>query len=184
MRTETDRLHIRFAEECDCKEMTSHLQNEAVIAPLETPPMPFEYSDALTFYQMMVKTYQTNRPELFVIAPKNSDRLIGCIGLHPEHTYNARPDVAEFGYWLGQDFWRQGIMYEASLPVLHNAFHKMGWLKIVAQTNTDNIASESLLKKLGFHFIGERTRKTAPKRGTQTDHCWELTKENYLDLYS
>lgn len=171
---ETTRLCIRFAEENDCKAITHYLQEDDVLGPLEAPPMPFAYSDALKFYKNMAKTYDSSRPELFVLEEKDTKQLIGAIGLHPEHTFDSRNDVAEFGYWIGKPFWRRGYMFEAAPVIIEHAFAKMGWVELVAQTNTDNMPSQNLLKKLGFDLLGERTRPTPPSRGTPTDYCWSL----------
>lgn len=176
---ETERLCIRFAQESDCEAITHYLQDEDVLGPLEAPPMPFAYSDAYKFYKNMIKTYDTHRPELFVLTEKSSTKLMGCIGLHPEHTFDNRADVAEFGYWMGKPFWRQGYMYEAAPIIIEQAFSKMGWVELVAQTSTDNMPSQNLLKKLGFAFLGERTRPTPPSRGTPTDYCWSLPLNRY-----
>lgn len=179
---ETDKVRVRYCEERDCELITSYLQDEDVLGNLEAPPMPFKYTDALNFYQKMIKTYEGNRPEMFVVADKETDALMGCVSLHPEHTFDTRPDVAELGYWMGKPFWRKGYMKEAARVLIEKGFAEMGWQELVAQTNTDNVASQTLLKRLGFSYVGVRTRPKPPSRGTPNDACWVLTLDDYKEM--
>lgn len=180
---EAPHFRLRFGELRDCHLITHYFQDEAVIGPLEVPPIPFKYTDALKFLNSMQKTYKTNRPEMFVIADRDTDEAMGCVGLHPEHTFNNRENVAEIGYWLGQPFWEKGIMFEATSLLVQKAFTDMGWVELVAQTDTDNIASKKLLKKLGFVYMGEYKRQQTPKRGTPLDACFSLPIEHYKEMH-
>jgi len=183
MKIETPEFNLRLIDEKDCTLITHYFQDKDVIEPLERPPIPFKYDDALGFVKRMKETYLTNRPELFIIADKETDDIMGCVGMHPEHTFDNRKDVAEMGYWLGKPFWRKGITYLAVKEIIKYAFNEMKYIEIVAQTNTDNIASMSLLKKLGFDFLENRKRDVAPSRGTDEDSYFVLSKDNYIKIY-
>lgn len=180
MRFETERLRVRFCEERDCDLITQYLQDEAVIGPLETPPMPFLRKHAVEFYSKMAPLYKTNRPELFVIATLEADTLIGCIGIHPDETAGSA-DIAKIGYWLGRPFWKRGFLAEAARPVLAAAFTTMGWAEITGYTNTDNLASQNVLKRLGF-VQGQDRPRAEGARGTLMESCFRLTSERFFRM--
>lgn len=72
--------------------------------------------------------------------------VAGTITLRPNH-FGGRALV---GYWLGIDFWRQGIMAEALSAVLDLAFSTLDIGKVEGEVFTHNTASARLLESLGF----------------------------------
>lgn len=78
----------------------------------------------------------------------HSNELIGCCGLRP---YKDRK--YELGFHLRPKFWRQGYAMEAANAVIEYAFTVLNIEGLYAGHNPQNIASQKLLKKLGFHYI-------------------------------
>ena len=60
--------------------------------------------------------------------------------------------TAELGYRIGENYTNLGYASEAVKLVLDKAFHTYGLNKIVAGTETDNLASQRVLLKNGFTF--------------------------------
>lgn len=60
---------------------------------------------------------------------------------------------AEVGFILGKDAWGKGYGYEAVQALLGHAA-TLGFKRLWARTHVGNLASESLLKKLGFEEEG------------------------------
>lgn len=87
----------------------------------------------------------------FAVIHKETHEFMGFAGLK----YIEELDEVDHGYRLIPKFWRQGYGYEASLPCLDFAFNELGLERIVAMANPDNIASISLMKKLGFRYEKE-----------------------------
>ena len=48
------------------------------------------------------------------------DMAIGCIGLliHPDGNHYWGDGSAELGYWIGEKYWGQDLVVEASKPIL------------------------------------------------------------------
>ena len=176
---ETERLWIRPFREEDCALEVQYLNDWEVVGPLVTPPYPFTYADAMDFFRKMQKTYDAGRPELFVLADKATDDMIGAIGIHAEHTLNNRAFVGEVGYWLGRSYWGQGYIREALPKVIDFAFKEIGLKMLVATTNTTNARSQKVLKDTGFTYLGVFTPLEPPKRGTPNVTSWELTRETF-----
>jgi RimJ/RimL family protein N-acetyltransferase len=177
---ETERLHIRTYEERDCKEVTEYLSTWAVTGPLGTPPWPFYEKDARNFLARMQKTYEANTPEFFVIADKQTDKLLGGIGVHDEHTFAIRKNVAEVGYWLGVPHWHKGYLAEAMPPLLRYVFYTRPFRLLVATTDTDNYASQRVLARCGFTCYGQKKPLEPPQRGSREPTYWEMEKQAFL----
>jgi len=177
---ETERLRIRYAEEKDCEGITTFLTEAEVNIPLVSPPYPFKEEDARAFYAKMKKSYDLGKPEFFALAERETDAIIGGIGVHPEHTLDKRPHVFEIGYWLGRPYWGRGFMTEALPVVMAYAFNKLGVGLLVATTNTNNEMSQHLLQSLGFEFHGIHTPIELRPRGTPQVTSWQLSRETFM----
>ena len=87
----------------------------------------------------------------WAITLKPGERMIGSCGFH---LYERRHQRAEIGYELHSDYWRQGIMSEATEAVLNFCFEQLGLHRVEADVVEGNVASAALLKKLGFTLEG------------------------------
>ena len=87
----------------------------------------------------------------WAITLKPSDRMIGSCGFH---LYDRRDSRVEIGYELHSDYWRRGIMSEATEAVLRFCFERLGARRIEADVVEGNAASAALLKKAGFTLEG------------------------------
>ena len=85
----------------------------------------------------------------FAIASKEDDRLIGKIHIDKDHL---RYDVnsIDLAYWLGEEYTRKGYMTEALTAFIDYLFWVKRYDSISAQVLAPNIASQALLRKLGF----------------------------------
>lgn len=81
---------------------------------------------------------------------KATQELIGCCGLRP-----SRPGVYELGFHLRSAFWRQGYAPEAARAVIAYAFGTLGAEELVAGHHPQNLASQRVLEKLGFRYVGD-----------------------------
>lgn len=90
------------------------------------------------------------RPDYYLaIADRQTDELIGFIriGLGGHRS-------GELGYALRKDRWRQGYTYEAAQLILAFAFEELGIHRIQAACGPDNLASQAMLRRLGFDYEG------------------------------
>ncbi len=75
---------------------------------------------------------------------------------------------AEIGYWLGEEFWRRGIVTEALKAVTLFAMDTYSLSRVFATPYEWNTASCRVLEKAGFVFEG-RLRKSIIKDGKIAD---------------
>ena len=91
--------------------------------------------------------YQIQYWPIFELA---TDELIGCCGLRP-HGINEY----EIGFHLRKKYWRQGYAVEAAKAVINYGFEVLKADKLFAGHNPNNKASQKVLQKLGFAYIGD-----------------------------
>lgn len=82
------------------------------------------------------------------------DKVIGSIGIMIgiESQLKLKEDEAEIGFWIGEEFWNNGLITEAAKEVIRYAFEKLNLSKIWAGHAKSNRQSERVQKKCGFKF--------------------------------
>jgi RimJ/RimL family protein N-acetyltransferase len=121
-------------------------------------PFPYSRADAEDFLAWSRKS----RNDVNLVVTKNG-KAIGCAGV------NDISATCEFGYWLGQSQWRQGLATEASRALLAFCFGEIGMETIRAGAFIDNPASLRVQEKLGFARTGVSMRRSLA-RGCEVEH--------------
>jgi ribosomal-protein-alanine N-acetyltransferase len=67
---------------------------------------------------------------------------------------------AEIGYWLGEAYWRRGVMTEALSAVTPEMFLQFDLTRIFALPFADNYGSIRVLEKAGYVLEGRLPRST------------------------
>lgn len=80
----------------------------------------------------------------------DTNELIGCCGLRPR-----KENEYEIGFHLRPKYWGQGYAKEAAEAVIQYAFTTLNAEKLFAGHNPKNTASQKVLAKLGFSYIGD-----------------------------
>jgi RimJ/RimL family protein N-acetyltransferase len=86
----------------------------------------------------------------FAIARRETDELVGAIGVHPE------PNglIAEIGFWIGVPFWGRGYCTEAAREILRFCFEDLGLQRVHAGHFAGNEASGRVQEKIGMRREG------------------------------
>jgi RimJ/RimL family protein N-acetyltransferase len=111
-------------------------------------PHPYGVEDALFFLREIAPTE--------VAWAETSERdsvLLGIAGLVPHEGGSV-----ELGYWLGRAHWGNGVATEAAGAIVRYADDVFGLDVIISGCFSDNLASASVLRKLGFVETGRSTR--------------------------
>jgi [ribosomal protein S5]-alanine N-acetyltransferase len=107
--------------------------------------------EAVKMIDSFKNNFLSNRGIRWGIVLKENQEFIGTVGLNNLNLPNKR---AEIGYEIHPDYWRKGFTSEAVKEVLRYSFEELGLYRIGAVTYPENIASSTLLKKLGFKQEG------------------------------
>jgi len=95
--------------------------------------------------------FRTNSFVRWGIELKCEGKIIGTCGFH---NWMRKFSRCEMGYEMNKKYWNNGYMSEALAGIIDYAFGGMDINRIEAQTYPENIASYSVLEKLGFKREG------------------------------
>jgi len=146
----TKRLRIRILKEADLAALTPILSD-----PLVTKYLPFDHweseLDAQAWFQKTAARVKDGRAAQYIIERTEDNILIGtCLYFN----YSAIDASADFGYVLGQSYWKQSYMLEAMTVFVRYTVTKLQLTSLTATVEKPNIASLQLLAKLGFENMG------------------------------
>ena len=156
------RCTIRDHRPSDAESLAKHANNRKVWLGLRDAfPHPYTTEDAKKFLQGSI----AGLPRIhFCIAIKGE--AVGGVGLRPGEDVHRH--TAEFGYWLGEEFWGQGIMSEIVPAFVDYCFKEFSLSRIFAMPHSNNTASARVLEKAGFVLEG-RLRNNVVKDGKILD---------------
>jgi RimJ/RimL family protein N-acetyltransferase len=94
-----------------------------------------------------------------------------------------REHVGEIGYWLCAPMRAKGIGAIATKLLTQFGFESIGFERIEAVVNVENIASRRLLEKSGYTLEGIMRKKSRKEDGTQIDMAlYAATREDWQGL--
>lgn len=108
--------------------------------------------------------------QMFAITRLPDGEFVGAIGL-----LTVAP-TGVVGYWIGRAYGGQGYATEA-LQLLINAARDQGVNRLRAETFPTNTASQRVLLKTGFVFVGQEQRFFEQRGGWRAVNQYELTLE-------
>jgi RimJ/RimL family protein N-acetyltransferase len=124
-------------------------------------PYPYTAEDGISFIAF---ANEDNPVHIFAIVVNG--KAVGGIGIHPQT--GIMRNNAELGYWLGEPYWRKGIMTSAIGEMIPFAFQTYDINRIFARPFGNNTASQKLLEKSGF-TLEARLEKVILKNGEVLD---------------
>ena len=154
----TQRLLLRPSWPEDAGAIHKAIADEAIVRNLARAPWPYRECDAVQFAQLEHGTMFPNF--LAMLRTEGAPELVGSCGL------GERDGEAELGYWIARPYWGQGLAAEAAKAVIGVA-KALGHKKLVAGHFTDNPASGSVLRKVGFRPLGRVEPRYSAGRGRE-----------------
>ncbi|XAT56706.1 GNAT family N-acetyltransferase [Rhodobacteraceae bacterium IMCC1335] len=151
----TARLSLRLPEHRDFREWAKlRHESKAFLSPWEPIWAPDHLSRAsftnrVYWSQRAVKN--GNAVPLFVFH-KEAGQLVGAITL--DNIRRGPSQVGTIGYWVGQQYARQGFMSEAIIAMVAHAFGALDLSRVESACLPDNLASRGVLEKAGFKYEG------------------------------
>ena len=168
MKLTTRRLILRDVELADAVNLRKYINNLNISKNLLVVPYPYTKKDSLWWVNHCAEE-QRKKPRTSYdvgIVLKGYPGVIGGAGIgHIDYGQG----TAELGYWLAEDFWRQGIMGEAVKKLISFGFDDLKLRRLIIPAFSDNAASNGLAKKLGFHYEG-KLRQAAVCKATGEIH--------------
>ncbi len=102
--------------------------------------------------------------------------VVGAVGIKINQQ---RPFIGEIGYFLDEAYWNRGIATEAVKLAEKEGFGKLGLSRIEIVMQPENVASEKVAIKAGYHREGLMRRSIRGVDGKTKDAClYAKIKEN------
>lgn len=114
----------------------------------------FNYDKDSCFKRLeeIVLSYENeNKPFIWAIALKENDELVGIISVDK---ISFRNKFFSLAYGIREKHRGNGYAYQASLGLINYMFNNYDMHRLEIACNTDNIASQKTIEKLGAKFEG------------------------------
>lgn len=158
---ETLRLILRRFEERDAKDMYQNWAGDPEVCKyLSWGPHSSEEVSRKRI-QIWVNNYVRSNAYVWALVLKRTGEVVGSISV--EMT-DDQEGSCEIGYCLSRSCWRQGLMTEALVAVMHYLYYEIGYRTIRAKHDVLNIASGRVMQKAGMKYY-----KTEEKVGVRRD---------------
>ena len=180
LRIETERLILRQRTLKDVPAIIKHLSNIQVSKWLLTVPFPYKKKDAIWFIDHCKEKLRKKPWDSFeyAIELKEKHEAIGGISLGK---VNLNAGTGNLGYWLGQDYWRNGYGSEALRAIIDLAFKRLKLRRLEACVFVGNPSSGKLLEKYGFKLEGLKRKAVVCKANgkIKDEYLYGLLKNEY-----
>jgi [ribosomal protein S5]-alanine N-acetyltransferase len=180
MKINTQRLLLRPVTLRDIPSIVKNVNNLNVSKWLLAVPYPYRTKDAKSWINHCQEEAGKKQRDNydFGIELKSDNTLIGAIGINHISKYQG---TATVGYWLGEDYWRNGYGSEALNAILNLAFKKLKLRRLEAEVFAKNPSSGKLLEKYDFQKEGFK-RKVIKSKATGKIHdgiIYALLRQDY-----
>lgn len=155
----TERLVLRAPEEGDAPAFARWCADWELARWTANIPHPYTLADAENFIVDARRAIVDARTLSFVLERLEAPGAIGVVGLG----LDGAGHEADMGWWVARPLHGQGYASEAASCVVDFA-RAMGLQRLTAGTHPDNLASQSVARKLGMRGAG-RLLRAQPARG-------------------
>jgi RimJ/RimL family protein N-acetyltransferase len=141
---------------------------DPLIPRFTTVPVNYTMSHALDYFQRIPASIELQREIPFVIEFGVGDEkeFAGVISLHTISIDNHR---AEIGYWMREQMRGKGIATMATKILTGYGLDTLGFKRIEAAVDLDNITSQKLLISAGYEREGILRQRVTRSNGNQID---------------
>jgi len=141
---------------------------DPLIPRFTTVPANYTMAHALDYVQRVPASIELQREIPFVIEFGVGDEkeFAGVISFHTISIDNHR---AEIGYWMHAPMRGKGIGTTATKMITGYGFDTLGFKRIEAAVDLDNIASQKLLTSAGYQREGIQQQRVTRSNGDQID---------------
>ena len=150
----TERLMIRLAERADLDALFMlHFDAETT---RYIPHMHWATSaDAdVWFARWMERREKKSAVQCVIVKRATNDEAETVIGTAVLFNFEVASQLAEIGYLLGREHWAKGYAAEAMTAFINFSFATLNFRRLEATVDARNVASNKLLKRLGFTLEG------------------------------
>jgi RimJ/RimL family protein N-acetyltransferase len=175
---ETARLRMRPLRDEDLVDLIKLIGNWEVARWTASVPHPYTEADGRKWIALVRQDHANGLPRSFAVALKETDRLIGGVGL--DGSAGDESEEHALGYWVGQPYWDNQYGREAVAAIIDYGFRTLGIETIRAHTDPSNVPSQKVLLHCGLKNVGEIELTKPTRHGAWRAPLFRITRE---DLY-
>lgn len=173
---ETVRLRMQAIDSADIPALYRLFSDPEVCRYYDLEPLTDE-SGAVALVKRFADRYADDVSIRWGITLKPSDALIGTCGLYIHSDWRGA-----IGYDLLPAYWGQGIMTEAVSELTRFGFEDAGLVRLEAFVMLENVASDHLLKKIGYVEEGVLRQYMYIKGQMHDMRCFSLVSAEYEQI--
>ncbi len=179
IRLETERLYLRFFTGDDALRI-QELANDKKLADILGLPYPYTIKHAKEWLASQQEGIEKGMEYPMAIIFRRSNAIIGTITIRLDKPNNK----GELGYWIGSEYWKNGLATEAVNRINKFGFEDLKLNKICASVLSWNQASTAVLEKAGMQQEGT-LRQDRLLRNTYEDmNIYGLLRIEYRSRFS
>lgn len=160
------KIEIREWQDEDIVSLQKNINNWNVLKYMGILIFPYTMDDAKSWIEFC-KQADTRKDLNYAIVVDGL--AVGAVGVAKKSAIYQK--TGELGYWLGEDYWRKGIVSTAVKMMLEIAFDKLDIVRIEAPIFDENIGSQKVVESCGL------TRESIMKKTFYRD---EIYYDGYL----
>jgi RimJ/RimL family protein N-acetyltransferase len=145
---ETERLIVRAFELEDAEQVHGAWGDTEVGRPLAPGGPSPSLEETQRTLERIIGGYGQSDGGTWAVVVREDDLVIGDCGLFASES--GSPGELEIAYRLRRSAWGRGFATEATRAVLRYGFGELGLTRIVADVDSENLASCRVLEKLGM----------------------------------
>lgn len=172
IKIETERLILREFELTDIEAVYEFNSNEEVQRYTGDTILESREHAKKIITDVWFEDYMRYGYGRWAVIYKPDNRLIGFAGLKFLPEFNE----TDIGYRILPDYWRRGIVSEASVEIIKYGFEKLNLERIIGIASVENIGSWKILEKIGLTFY-----QKSGYDGSHEQYNWyKLEKKDYF----
>ena len=173
---ETTRIILRPWNADDAESLYKYASNPAIGPAAGWPP-----HNSIEESREIIHTVFA-APEVYAVVLKSTGQPVGCCGLMTADSMHAQDmanNEAEIGYWIGEEYWGNGLIPEAVEALLHHGFHNLNLAAVWCAYYDGNSKSKRVCEKAGFRFHHTTHGITTPLGDVRTEHHYRMTRQDF-----
>lgn len=175
---ETSRLVLRPFRKDDALSVQQLAGEWEVADTTLNIPHPYEDGMAEEWIESHGPGYEAKKLATFAVVLRDSEELIGAIGLRVNFSLNK----GDLGYWIGKPYWNLGYATEAARSIIAFGFDDLGLNRIHACHFARNPSSGRVMEKIGMLREGT-ARQDTMKWGKYEDLVtYGMLREDWLEI--
>lgn len=159
---ETERLVLRQWREEDAEDLYKYASDDRIAVPLGIVA-----HKSVDFSREVIRGPLCGEEE-YAVCLKEDGRVVGCVELllGDDREIKEGERDGEISYWIGVDYWGQGLIPEAVEALARHAFADLSLDRLWCGYFDGNEKSKRVMEKCGFTY-----------RYTKKDFLWRITGE-------